>query len=279
MRKLALAAVWILAAAGATEAHSADRLMLFFDWGKPDIRSDDVATLDQAAAAYQPGTQLKISGFADRSGHAAVNLLASRRRAEAVRAELAKRGVPASAMAIAAYGEAQPLVATEDGVREVQNRRVEIEVGGAGVPSGGMPVPFPIIGPNGEPRGFASFFSDGARTEIKVQAEGLPPGVHGIHLHTVGRCERPAFQSAGGHWNPAGKQHGHENALGQHLGDLPNLTVGADGRGTASFSVSGNMVDADGTSLVIHAKPDDYMTDPSGNSGDRIACAVLTTAN
>ena len=140
-----------------------------------------------------------------------------------------------------------------------------------------MPVPFPIVGPSGEPRGFATFFSDGARTEIKIQAEGLAPGVHGIHLHAVGRCEGPDFKSAGPHWNPAGKQHGHDNPLGAHLGDLPNLTVGADGRGTASFSVQGDIADADGTSLVIHAKPDDYKTDPSGNSGDRIACAVLTT--
>lgn len=153
---------------------------------------------------------------------------------------------------------------------------------GAGPPeasasSRGMPVPFPILGPNGDPRGFASFFSDGKRTSIKVDAEGLLPGVHGIHLHAVGRCDGPGFQSASGHWNPAGKQHGHLNPLGAHLGDLSNLEVGADGRGTANFAIAGDMADADGTSLVIHAKPDDYRTDPSGNSGERIACAVLTT--
>ena len=139
-------------------------------------------------------------------------------------------------------------------------------------------VPFPILGPNGEPRGFATFLSDGQRTDIKVQAEGLPPGAHGIHLHAVGRCEGPGFQSATGHWNPQSKLHGHDNPQGAHLGDLPNLDVGPDGRGSASFSVVGDVADADGTSLVIHAKPDDYKTDPSGNSGDRIACAVLTTA-
>ena len=105
--------------------------MLFFDWGKPDIRSDDQAVLDQAVAAWRanPAARLQLSGFADRSGSAAYNLGASRRRAEMVKGELVKRGVPVSAIAITAYGEAQPLVATEDGVREVQNRRVEIRLG------------------------------------------------------------------------------------------------------------------------------------------------------
>jgi len=138
-----------------------------------------------------------------------------------------------------------------------------------------MPVPFPILGPNGEPHAFATFFSDGQRTTIKVNASGLVPGKHGIHLHAVGSCNGPDFKSAGTHWNPAGKQHGHENPAGAHLGDLPNLRVGDDGKGSASFEVRGDMADADGTSLVVHAKPDDYKTDPSGNSGDRVACAVL----
>lgn len=142
----------------------------------------------------------------------------------------------------------------------------------------GATAPFTIVGPNGEARGFASFTSDGRRTTIKVDAEGLPAGVHGIHLHAVGRCDGPKFESAGAHWNPAGKQHGKDNPQGAHLGDLPNLTAGADGKASASFAIDGDMADADGTALVIHAKADDYKTDPSGNSGDRIACAVLTTA-
>ncbi len=113
-------------------------------------------------------------------------------------------------------------------------------------------------------------------TYLRIAAEGLVPGEHGLHLHMVGRCDGPAFQSAGGHWNPAGKQHGHLNPLGAHAGDLPNLTVSANGRGAINFLVAGGVAgDADGTSLVIHAKPDDYRTDPSGNSGDRIACAVI----
>ena len=105
-------------------------LFLFFDWGKPDIRGDDQAVLDQAAAAWRarPGARLRLSGHSDRSGGARYNLAASRRRAETVEAELVRRGVPGTSIEIAAYGERRPLVPTEDGVREVQNRRVEISI-------------------------------------------------------------------------------------------------------------------------------------------------------
>ena len=116
-----------------------------------------------------------------------------------------------------------------------------------------------------------------------VNASGMAPGPHGIHLHEAGRCDGPKFESAGKHWNPGLKQHGRDNPQGAHLGDLANLNVGAGGTATASFTVAGArmasgatmLADADGTALVVHAKPDDYRTDPSGNSGDRIACAVI----
>jgi Cu-Zn family superoxide dismutase len=114
-----------------------------------------------------------------------------------------------------------------------------------------------------------------AGTYLRIAVQDLTPGEHGLHLHAVGRCDGPDFKSAGAHWNPAGKQHGHLNPLGAHAGDLPNLTVSSNGHGALNFLVTGHeLADADGTSLVIHAKPDDYKTDPSGNSGDRIACAV-----
>lgn len=270
--------------AAAQQPQTAAPLMLFFDWAKPDIRSDDQAVLDRAAEAWRsnPSASLKLYGHTDRSGSATFNLKASRKRAAMVRDELIRRGVPAGSIRIAAYGEERPLVPTEDGVREVQNRRVEIAMEGAATPvaigaTGGMAVPFPIRGPNGEPHGFASFFSDGKQTSIKLEADGLPTGVHGIHLHSVGRCDGPDFKGAGAHWNPGGRQHGRDNPAGSHLGDLINLTVGADGKGNANFTVEGDIADVDGTSLVIHADPDDYRTDPSGNSGARIACAVLTT--
>ena len=131
--------------------------------------------------------------------------------------------------------------------------------------------------------GLVTLAEDGRGVTIKVEASGLPPGDHGLHLHTVGRCDGPKFDSAGPHWNPTGKQHGRDNPAGAHLGDLANLSVGADGRGSATVTVVGAtlkgaqnpLIDLDGAALVVHAKGDDYKTDPSGNSGDRIACAIL----
>ena len=121
--------------------------------------------------------------------------------------------------------------------------------------------------------------------QISVKVEGLPAGEHGIHIHNVGKCEGPAFASAGGHFNPTGAHHGVNNSMDPHphLGDLPNLTVGADGKGSLSFAAKGvtlgdganSLFHDGGTAIVIHAKPDDLMSDPSGNSGDRIACGVI----
>jgi Cu-Zn family superoxide dismutase len=116
------------------------------------------------------------------------------------------------------------------------------------------------------------------KARVTVDASELPPGDHGLHIHTVGLCEGPAFASAGPHWNPDMKMHGRDNPMGAHRGDLPNLQVGTDGAGTVSFDLPGEasaLLDADGASIVVHAAPDDYKTDPSGNSGGRIACGVF----
>ena len=114
---------------------------------------------------------------------------------------------------------------------------------------------------------------------VQVDAQGLPAGDHGIHIHAIGRCDAPDFASAGSHWNPTGRQHGRENPQGAHHGDLPNLTVGADGRGSVQLTTAGGslveLFDADGAALIIHANADDDRTDPSGNSGGRIACGVI----
>ena len=113
---------------------------------------------------------------------------------------------------------------------------------------------------------------------VTLTAKGMPPGVHGVHIHAVGRCDAPDFASAGGHWNPGGAKHGTMHGAG-HAGDLPNLTVAATGSGRLeAHSPSGtlaDMLDADGAAFVVHAAADDLMTDPSGNSGARIACGVF----
>jgi superoxide dismutase, Cu-Zn family len=119
---------------------------------------------------------------------------------------------------------------------------------------------------------------------LRVEANGFSPGGHGIHIHEVGRCDAPTFESAGPHWNPANRQHGLQNPHGAHAGDMPNLLIGADGRGTIEFVIpnarltggSAPLLDADGAALVIHAQPDDQTSDPSGNSGARIACGVFS---
>lgn len=112
-----------------------------------------------------------------------------------------------------------------------------------------------------------------------LDATGLPPGMHGVHVHTVGRCDPPGFESAGPHWNPTSMKHGANNPQGPHMGDLPNMTVGADGRGTISLTMQGatvaGLLDADGAAMMVHAAADDLVTDPSGNSGARIACGVF----
>lgn len=117
---------------------------------------------------------------------------------------------------------------------------------------------------------------------VTLDARGLPPGTHGAHLHTVGACDAPAFTTAGSHWNPTGRQHGAMNPRGPHMGDLPNLIVGSDGRGTLGVTLPGatvaGLIDADGGAMVVHAGPDDLTTDPSGNSGGRIACGVFQPA-
>jgi superoxide dismutase, Cu-Zn family len=132
---------------------------------------------------------------------------------------------------------------------------------------------------DGGARGSATISQAQGGLLLHLEAQGLPPGAHGIHIHAVGRCDAPDYQSAGPHWNPANRQHGRDNPQGAHHGDLPNITIDANGRGMLQANVAGanwaEFLDADGASVVIHAAADDYRTDPSGNSGSRIACGVI----
>lgn len=136
---------------------------------------------------------------------------------------------------------------------------------------------------SGLPAGTARLMTNGAEVTIAISVAGIAAGTHGVHLHAVGRCEAPDFTTAGPHLNPAGHQHGHENPAGAHLGDLPNVITDAAGAGSVSAVLTGSpdavlaaLFDTDGTAVVVHAGPDDYRTDPSGNSGLRVACGVLT---
>jgi Cu-Zn family superoxide dismutase len=135
----------------------------------------------------------------------------------------------------------------------------------------------------GQTRATATATQVGDSIRVRVEAQGMPRGTYAAHVHTTGVCTAPDFNSAGPHWNPTGQQHGRNNPAGMHKGDLPNLAVGTDGRGSFEFTIPGAsvaggsaaMLDMDGAALVIHAQADDYRTDPSGNAGARIACGVF----
>ncbi|MFM5923534.1 MAG: superoxide dismutase family protein [Novosphingobium sp.] len=139
-----------------------------------------------------------------------------------------------------------------------------------------------LLQANGAPAGTAIVTAAGDKVSISVAVAGIPAGTHGVHLHVVGKCDGPGFVTAGGHLNPAAHQHGTLNPAGSHLGDLPNLVADQYGAGTFTAELGATrteaeaaLFDADGTAIVIHASADDYKTDPSGNSGARIACGVL----
>ena len=136
---------------------------------------------------------------------------------------------------------------------------------------------------NGRSTGTATFTQVPGGVRIVVEAKGLSPGSHAVHIHEVGKCEGPQFNTAGGHFNPDKKQHGTMNPQGAHAGDLPNLTIVMDGTGrleaiTDRMTLGAgatSLFDADGSAIVVHAGPDDLKTDPTGNSGGRIACGVV----
>ena len=131
--------------------------------------------------------------------------------------------------------------------------------------------------------GIATLMESPEGVRVAVQAYNLPPGLHGFHIHETGKCDAPDFKSAGGHFNPYGNKHGLKNPEGPHAGDMYNLLVGPEGTASAVMiaplamlgSGQNSLFDKDGSAIVIHAGPDDYRTDPTGDSGDRIACGVI----
>jgi superoxide dismutase, Cu-Zn family len=126
-------------------------------------------------------------------------------------------------------------------------------------------------------------WDQGSGVGLELHLHDLTPGEHGIHFHQVPKCEAPDFKSAGGHFNPEGKKHGFDSPDGHHAGDMKNFTVGADGKASVRLEDSDvtlkdgpHSLLSSGAAVVVHAKADDYKTDPSGNSGDRVACGVIT---
>lgn len=141
-----------------------------------------------------------------------------------------------------------------------------------------------VVDSTGKDIGVAELTETDTGVRIRLQLKGLEPGEKAIHFHEVGKCDPPQFTTAGGHVNPAKKQHGFDNPKGYHAGDLPNLKVNKKGEVdleittpnvTLEKGTTKSLLDEDGSALIIHVKADDYVTDPSGNSGDRIACGII----
>ena len=140
-----------------------------------------------------------------------------------------------------------------------------------------------LLDAKGAEVGTVTFTEESGGISVHADVKGLPPGEHGFHIHAVGSCTAPDFKDAGGHFNPTNKKHGKDNPEGHHEGDLPNLVIQADGTGSIDFTVEGatlspgdqSLMDKDGSAVVVHADPDDYKTDPTGNAGARIACGVV----
>src|SRR5262245_2966868 len=139
---------------------------------------------------------------------------------------------------------------------------------------------------DGKSVGTAEFHDTKQGVVVTLRLTSMPPGLHAVHIHSVGKCEAPGFTSAGGHFNPLGMKHGLKNPGGPHAGDLPDLYVDKDGSAryevlTQSITLDGDktsVLEGNAKAIVIHATADDNVTDPAGNSGDRIACGVIAKA-
>jgi Cu-Zn family superoxide dismutase len=147
------------------------------------------------------------------------------------------------------------------------------------------PIKVKMINTKGKNIGEAMLSEDSKGVKIVLTAEGLKPGFTAIHIHEIGKCEVPDFKTASGHFNPGHKEHGFNNPNGFHAGDLPNIEVSQTGKVSAEIHAmeftlkqgeKNSLLDEDGSAIVIHEKRDDYKTDPTGNSGNRMACGVIS---
>jgi superoxide dismutase, Cu-Zn family len=129
--------------------------------------------------------------------------------------------------------------------------------------------------------GLVSFTQKGDTVTVTAKLSGLAPGGHGFHIHEKGDCSAPDGMSAGGHFNPAGKPHGNPTSPDHHAGDMPMLQADASGNATLTadlnvVTIGGGVTDIVGKSVVVHKDADDFKTQPTGNSGARVACGVIT---
>jgi Cu-Zn family superoxide dismutase len=144
-------------------------------------------------------------------------------------------------------------------------------------------LPIALFDADGRAIGTVELTADSGGVDLKFDVHDLPPGPHGVHVHAVGKCERPDFLTAGAHLDDGAHSHGRLNPAGWHLGDLPNLLVAEDGSARITLRLGSRtpgfelkrLLDRDGSAIIIHAGPDDGMTDPSGGSGPRIACGII----
>lgn len=156
------------------------------------------------------------------------------------------------------------------------------DVAEAVTPSGTATATAAVADANGRTLGTLALSETADGVHVTGSLEGLPPGDHGFHIHTTGKCEPPDFQSAGGHWNPTNREHGSQNPNGPHFGDMTNITVADDGTVSIDLTTPGGtmtgenaLLDSDGAAVMVHEKADDYRTDPAGDAGSRIACGVI----